>query len=115
MPFRIRPPQSTLTIFSTDATIFGGIAYALSNAYTSSAILSYGGAVGWQIETQGSLADYYTVLDKDSAPSLRDNCNVSFRDPMADLMTQINEIMFRIAIDAANNPDLNRTRKAANR
>ncbi len=104
-----------LTDQITSLTALGGAAYSFSNAFTSNGLVSYQGAVGWELDTQGSLADNYIVVHNDSWTSFISACNVTFRDPTADLMSQINEIMFRIAIAAGNDPGLNATEQLANR
>lgn len=116
------PPDSlaypSTPFFFSDSDLWDtklpGIAAALSNAYTSAAQFGWGGSVDWILNTQGTLPDNYIEMTEDSWTSFTEYCNVSFRDPTPDLLSSVNEIMFRTAIAAANVPGANETERLLN-
>ncbi|KAI9698653.1 MAG: hypothetical protein M1836_003763 [Candelina mexicana] len=85
-------------------TTLGGIALALNNRFLSVAASRFTGAVGpYTLETNGSLAtEYVATADDKAAYNAANNCNITFFDPIADLVAVTREIMFRTAIRAAN-------------
>lgn len=58
--------------------------------------------VNWFLETTGSLPNQYLQLTDDNWMQVMGGCNLSFAAPTADLLNNINNIMFRLAISASN-------------
>lgn len=75
-------------------TTYGGLYWALNSRFKSSMSLSFAGAVGYEIESDGELASAYAtnVISKP-------DCNLIFTDPMDDMLAAARELMFRAAVD----------------
>ncbi|KAI9745789.1 MAG: hypothetical protein M1835_002533 [Candelina submexicana] len=91
------------TTASIGGTTLGGLYLALDNRFSSAAGTSFSGAVGYTLQTNGSLAtEYVATADDKAAYNAATNCTITFFDPTADLVAAAREIMFRTAIRAAN-------------
>lgn len=95
----------------TGPTTMGGFHKALTDTYESMANIRYAGAVGYQLETTGATVNRYAVLSPDIAATSGGHggaggCNLSFTDPSNDLIKAMRDMMFRTAIAAANDSDL---------
>ncbi|OQV01402.1 hypothetical protein CLAIMM_06769 [Cladophialophora immunda] len=86
-------------------TTLGGFGYALSNRYDSAAHLRFVGAVGYELISTGNMATQYanlTGITESYSLAPASSCNLSFRDPLADLLAGARELMFRSSLAAAN-------------
>jgi hypothetical protein len=74
----------------------GGLFYALDTAYASSADVRFGGAIGYQLTTSGSMVNRYAhVID----PA---QCSTAFSDPTDEIINAARDLMFRTAIASSN-------------
>ena len=86
-------------------TTLGGMWLALSNKFTSNANARFAGAVGYEILLTGSTAtEYAQPLPNDLAAA--NHCTLKFSNPLDDMLASARELMFRAAIAAANNSDV---------
>ncbi|KAI9719375.1 MAG: hypothetical protein M1812_003446 [Candelaria pacifica] len=84
----------------TGRTVLGGIQLAADNTFRSSATTRWAGAVEWDFVSEGSLATRY--INESDAHHVSFTSEISFRDPIPDILASFNDIMFRFALAAAN-------------
>lgn len=77
--------------------IFGGLSIAADNIFSSSATVQTNGKYGWEYLTTGPLTPTYLVRGSDTR-----TCAVAFSDPTENIISKLNEIMFRVALAAPN-------------
>ncbi|KAI9801260.1 MAG: hypothetical protein M1833_002830 [Piccolia ochrophora] len=82
-----------------DKTQFFGVALALDNRFKSSGQLTYHGAVGHVLETNGSLTHEYVDWDQVGVSRTID-CNTTWKSPKEDILAAAREIMFRTSVEA---------------
>ncbi|KAH8822055.1 hypothetical protein F5884DRAFT_851252 [Xylogone sp. PMI_703] len=74
-----------------------GIYLMLNNAFSSSAWMNFGGAIGYQIATNGTPAIQYSEnVDVDV-----EGCQATWTDPTEDLLNAAREVMFRTSLRVA--------------
>lgn len=84
---------SNLTSPNYGGNTLGPLQLLASQLYQSFSNMSWGGGVGYIINNQGVLANIYTVAGTDSFT----DCNLTFEDPMDDIINNIREIAFRMS------------------
>lgn len=77
--------------------IFGGLSIAADSMFNSSGTVQTMGKYGSGFRTSGPLTAPYLVRGADAR-----TCAVAFRDPTENIMSKLNEIMFRVALAAPN-------------
>lgn len=92
------PVLSTeIDIEGSGPTTYGGFYLALMNRFGSFLLSSYGGPPGYQQQSSGEMATAYVTSDT-SQP----NCDITFSNPMDDILEGTRELMFRAAVDAGS-------------
>ena len=61
------------------------------------------GAIGWQIYNTGALSNRYVNVSSQDEYQL--NCTLNFRDPTDDIIANMRDLMFRIAMASADTND----------
>ncbi|KAK4612916.1 hypothetical protein CLAFUR0_13216 [Fulvia fulva] len=79
----------------------GGYAYALSSRLNSATRLSFAGAAGYTVSSDGSLAAQFADLD-DVTDYTSGMCYTKFTDPTEYLFERARDLMFRAAIAQGN-------------
>lgn len=79
----------------------GGYAYALSSRLNSDTHLSFAGAAGYDISTDGSIAAQFANMD-DVTDYTMGMCSIKFTNPTDYLFQQARELMFRTALAQGN-------------
>ncbi|GIZ49525.1 hypothetical protein CKM354_001255500 [Cercospora kikuchii] len=80
---------------------FGGYAYALSSKFNSKTHISFSGAAGYTMVSDGSLAAQFMDMSsvKDYTQGI---CNTKFSDPTPYIFQQARDLMFRTALSQGN-------------
>ncbi|KAL9632908.1 MAG: hypothetical protein Q9204_003612 [Flavoplaca sp. TL-2023a] len=87
---------------SLNMSTYGGFFKTLSDTYESTLHMDYG-AIGYQIQNQGALANQYLS----TSDNLRElEYSLSFRDPTDDILADMRELMFRTAVRSAQAADV---------
>ncbi|KAK4953821.1 hypothetical protein LTR10_008425 [Elasticomyces elasticus] len=88
-------------------TSLGGIYLALSAVYTSQASLAWNNQFGdgYMFSSKGSLVDSYYYTGASTPLTTEYTCNATLADPTADLLSSINDLMFRVAITNSSASD----------
>lgn len=79
----------------------GGFAYALTSRLNSDSHLSFSGAAGYTISTDGSLAAQFANMS-DVTDYTMGMCNIKFSDPTEWILQQARDLMFRTALAQGN-------------
>ena len=88
----------TEDVYDNDGkTTYGGMARALHNRFGSYMLSIWGGAVGYQAIGDGETATAY-VKNNRASP----DCDMTFNDPMDDMLAGARELMFRSAVSAGS-------------
>ena len=83
-------------VYNNDGkTTYGGMARALHHRFGSYMLSIYGGPVGYQTMGDGESATAY-IKNNQATP----NCDMTFDDPMDDMLAGARELMFRSAVSA---------------
>jgi len=77
--------------------VFGGLSIAADSIFNSSGTVETMGKYGWGFQTSGPLTATYLVRGADAR-----TCAVEFSDPTENIISKLNEIMFRVALAAPN-------------
>ncbi|KAK5701879.1 hypothetical protein LTR97_004697 [Elasticomyces elasticus] len=82
-------------------TALGGYAFALNNRFKGVSHLRFVGAVGYELLSTGATGPQFanTTEVKDR---VGDMCNITFADPIQNLLAQARELMFRTALAFGN-------------
>ena len=87
-------------------TSFGGYWRALQNKFGSSSHLRFVGALGYESRSVGNLATQYAVVNASSSSSstgsIGTTCDLSFRDPLAEMLAGARSLLFRTALAFAD-------------
>ncbi|KAI9755176.1 MAG: hypothetical protein M1835_000840, partial [Candelina submexicana] len=97
---RVKNEVLDISTHSPGAYILGGIQLSVDNTFRSLATTRHAGSCIWNYTSEGSLASRY-IYENDTY-NVATSPEISFRDPTPDILTSINEIMFRFALAAAN-------------
>ncbi|KAI9729176.1 MAG: hypothetical protein M1834_007083 [Cirrosporium novae-zelandiae] len=87
--------------YGSGGTIIGGFQLAANNLFSSTAYMQYGGAVGWIVYFQGSTSNSYLNPNLNGEFSTFYAYNMTWRDPMDDMVNAMRQIAFRTALRAA--------------
>ena len=81
-------------------TTLGGLYLALADFYTSEASLMYAVQTnnGYLLSNIGSLVDSYYHTGASGPVQDKYSCNATLADPTTDLLSSINDLMFRVAV-----------------
>lgn len=82
---------------SGNEPIFGGLSIAANSIINSTGIVETMGKYGWGFRTSGPLTATYLSRGGDVR-----TCAVAFNDPTEDILSKLNEIMFRVALSGFN-------------
>lgn len=91
------------------ATTLGGIQYAASNLFKSSASVSFGGSVSSVTFTGNLVSQHLTTDPRGAGAGTGDN--LAWSDPVDDMINAISEISFRTSLYAAADQSLSSTRQ----
>ncbi|OQO11070.1 hypothetical protein B0A48_05325 [Cryoendolithus antarcticus] len=73
-----------------------GYAVSLQNRFNGAALMHFGGAIGYEMDSVGATPPQFAVSGDENP------CNMTFRDPLPNMLAQARELMFRTAMGFAN-------------
>ncbi|KAF1347076.1 hypothetical protein BDV97DRAFT_400949 [Delphinella strobiligena] len=87
--------------------VFTGLSIAANSITSSSSSIEPAGDHGWTFRTAGPLTSFYLQSREVNT------CQMTFTDPTEDILSSLNEIMFRISLAAFNSSTLSSSKTTA--
>ncbi|KAK6433861.1 hypothetical protein LTR95_009961 [Oleoguttula sp. CCFEE 5521] len=88
--------RTGVSLMNGSPSQLAGYIVSLQNRFNGAATMHFGGGIGYEMDSTGATPPQFAVSGD------KDPCNMTFRDPLPNMLAQARELMFRTAIGFAN-------------